>query len=344
MIQPLPSVPDAWGIVLAGGSGRRLEPLTRTLMTTPVPKQFCTFGKTRSLLQETLVRIAPTIPSERTVVVVNASHRRVADSQLARTPGVTLVEQPGDRGTAPGVLLPLMHVARREPESTVILFPTDHGIDDLQIFHQGLRTACRAVEATPSLVVVGGVKAEYANPDYGWIIPGEIIERERDLGLRRVNRFVEKPSRNRAEELFHQGGLWSTFVVVAKSRTLLGLFQAKLPDHVRFFEEYAEMETGKGASWLAENYSGLSSRNFSSDLLGCATDLAVLPWPEDLGWTDLGTPDRLVQWLSRPEARGEGAGDRRFEHESIPGGGCKEPWRGLLQRVEEQADLHEVLC
>lgn len=308
MIQPLHPVPDPWGIVLAGGAGRRLEPLTRTLMETPLPKQFCNFGKTRSLLQETLARIAPIIPPERMVVVANASHQRLAKAQLSRTPGVTLVEQPEDRGTAPGVLLPLMHVARREPESTVILFPTDHGIDDLQVFHQGLRTACRAVETTPSLVVVGGVKAVFANPDYGWILPGKALGIDHGFGLRRVNRFVEKPSRNRAEKLYNQGGLWSTFIVAAKARTLLRLFQAELPEHVCFFKKYVDMEERKGASWLADNYHGVPRANLSSDVLGSATDLAVLAWPEDLGWTDLGTPARLVQWLSRPKGQGEGAG------------------------------------
>jgi mannose-1-phosphate guanylyltransferase len=95
---------------LAGREGTRLASITRAVYGREVPKQFAALGTERTFLQQTMDRIAPLVPAERTVVVVSESDAAIAEEQLAGYPGRRLVLQPSRRGTTAGLLLPLAHV------------------------------------------------------------------------------------------------------------------------------------------------------------------------------------------------------------------------------------------
>src|SRR5689334_21349053 len=120
---------NLWGVVLAAGKGTRLGSVTRALCGRELPKQFVALTTERTLLQDTVERIAPLIPPERTVVVVSERYAEIARAQLALYPGIEIVVQPSDRGTGPGVMLGLAHVLARDPEADVAVFPSDHHIE-----------------------------------------------------------------------------------------------------------------------------------------------------------------------------------------------------------------------
>ncbi|MBN2491822.1 MAG: NTP transferase domain-containing protein [Planctomycetes bacterium] len=295
-----------WVVILAGGSGRRLQPLTRALVGRPLPKQFCSFGRDRSLLQETVRRARPLASPERTVVVVNTPYLELARDQI---PELRLVEQPLDRGTAPGVLLPLLHVQRCAPDATVVLLPSDHDISNSQLFLEGLARARRAVEADPSLIVVGGAQPSRPSPDFGWIVPERSVLPYRTPRLFAIRRFVEKPPVAEAERLLEAGALWSTFILVARVSALLAAFRTRLPDVTAFFDRSAHLSRAARRSWLARHYQELPAADFSADLLSHLDRPAVLAWPARLGWADLGTPERLLSWLEREGSLDAAAGD-----------------------------------
>jgi mannose-1-phosphate guanylyltransferase len=295
------TVSPRWAVVLAGGAGRRLERLTRTRTGQSTPKQFCRFGHRESLLQRSLRRIAPIFPSERMLVVINEKYRTLATTQVASVPEATLLEQPGDRGTAIGVLLPVAILARQNANATVVVLPSDHGIGDEALFVKGIEKAMTAVEGAPGLIVVGGVKATAPVEDYGWIVPEVSFDSTEELPLRRVRRFVEKPGPPEARALYREGAAWSTFVLVAKSNTLRELLAAHLGrEIVGLFDRSADLEAPQRKTYLTDHYARLPRFDFSSNVLCRARNLAVLVWPEALGWTDLGTPTRLTRWLESP--------------------------------------------
>ncbi|MBN2492044.1 MAG: NTP transferase domain-containing protein [Planctomycetes bacterium] len=288
--------PRPWAVVLAGGSGQRLAPLTRALYGRPLPKQFCRLGCGTSLLQDTVERLRPTVPAHRTVVVVEASRTRLARRQLGG--GVTVIGQPRDRGTASGVLLPLMHVLMRDPEATVVVTPSDHGIADRDLFRRGLEDAVAAVRTNPARIVLFGVEAGAPRTDYGWILPeGDGVPAVNGARFRPVARFVEKPPPAEARRLHDSGALWNTFVMVGKGVSFVNLYRRRLPETARFFEKYARLDESRRDGWLRERYDRLEPANFSHDILESAADLAVYTWPAALAWTDLGTPERLFEWL-----------------------------------------------
>jgi len=279
-------------VVLAGGSGRRLAALTERLFGSPTPKQYCAFGGRRTLIQETLARLIPLVPPHRIAVVVQESHEAVARSQLAMFPGATLLPQPSDRGTGPGLLRALVHIVGRDPEALVVVTPSDHGVGSREAYLKGIAEAVEAVGSASAVLL--GVEAHEARTDYGWIVPGpEILP-----GVRRIAAFVEKPGPVEAAALHACGGLFSTMVLVARVRALLGLFERSRPGLVALFRPLAALPTPARTIHLRRAYALMDGCDFSRDILAPAGDLAVVRLPEEVGWTDLGTPERVAEWLS----------------------------------------------
>jgi mannose-1-phosphate guanylyltransferase len=258
----------------------------------PTPKQYCSFGGGRTLIQETLARLVPLAPPGRITVVVQESHLVIAKEQLAPFAGATVLAQPRDCGTGVGLLRALVHVLGRDPRALMLVCPSDHGIRDPSVFREGIIQSCAASELGSAVLL--GVEADEPRTDYGWIVPGAEVAQ----GVRRVTAFVEKPVRAEAETLAARGGLFSTMILVARARALLGLFERTRPGLVALLEAVAALPAPAQELHLRRAYALSEPCDLSRDILGPAGDLAVLRLPAELGWTDLGTPERLAEWLA----------------------------------------------
>ena len=289
---------NLWAVVLAAGSGRRLAPVTHG-----TPKQYWSVGTGRSLLDETFARVAPLAPASRTTVVVDRSHRRYVTESGRTWPSDWVLYQPADRGTAVGVLLALGPVLDSNQSAIVLLTPSDHGVADSAGFHSGIRDAVAAVESRQVDVVLFGVEPSEAVPDYGWITPGEKYRWAEERPFQPVRAFTEKPSPATAQSLFDARSLWNTMVVVADAFALRELYETHLPGWADAFATYRRLPQSEREEFLAQQYSRLPPADFSRDLLTPAQGLAVYSWPQSMGWSDLGTPERLHRWLSPDTAR-----------------------------------------
>lgn len=279
--------PKPWSIVLAGGTGRRLASITGG-----VPKQFWRPAGGASLLETTLARLAPLSDPGHTVVVVDRSHRPYTGS-ISPDRAATLVLQPSDRGTATGALLSLLPVVDADPDAIVLLTPADHGVRHEDRFRLGVIRAVQHVEENGG-VVLFGVAPTRASDDYGWIVPGT-GRGVRDFRL--VRDFVEKPPSSEAGRLLESGGVWNTMVVVARASTLWAMFHEHLNELAQVFEAALKLTSRERDEFLSMAYSNLRPWDFSRDLLGVAHNLLVYTWPSAIGWTDLGTPERLHKWF-----------------------------------------------
>jgi mannose-1-phosphate guanylyltransferase len=256
-----------------------------------MPKQFWRYDGRRSLLESTLLRVSPFAPPDRTFIVVDRTHRPFVQG----LPGVldhgSLLYQPMDRGTAAGVGLPLAHILDEHPDAIVLLTPSDHAIARPFHFRAGVREAITHVQSGKGDVVLFGVEPTSPNGDYGWIAP------EHPQGLiRPVGGFVEKPSRSQALRLFMEGSIWNSMVLVARASALHDLYWKHLPELGRLIARGMRLDASTRDTFLTEQYHGLPHADFSRDLLGVAAGLSVYTLPVDMGWSDLGTPERFEQW------------------------------------------------
>jgi mannose-1-phosphate guanylyltransferase len=278
---------ELWTGVLAAGAGRRLSG-----MTGGVPKQFWRGAHGRSLLEETLLRFEPLAPPSRTVIVVDATHGEYLRQDGAAGGAGTTVFQPEDRGTAVGVLLALTPVLEVAPDAVVAISPADHGVEDGVRFRQGVLEAARAAHSDSGIVLFG-VQPALAHDDYGWITPGPY----RSSGaLRSVASFVEKPTRDRAAQLLAAGAVWNTMVLVARAGAIRDTYAELFPNLTSVFERAVRLPRSERGGFLASVYASLPRLDFSRDVLASARDLSTYIWPASLGWSDLGTPERVRAW------------------------------------------------
>lgn len=276
-----------WSIVLAAGSGTRLSSLTGG-----IPKQYWRPGAEPTLLERTLARMGPVSDVSRTLVVASEAHRPYFSDTGHTRCGVETVFQPIDRGTAVGMLLGLLPVLSSEPDAVVVFTPSDHGVTNQRVFDRGLRTAILHAERSHQ-VVLGSVAASGPTGDYGWIVPRG---QGRPARVNPVKTFVEKPGHERAATLWEAGAAWNMMVVVARARVLLSVYEELLPETVRAFAPAIGLSPANRDAYLARCYPSLASADFSRDLMERASNIATYIWPASLGWSDLGTPERMTAW------------------------------------------------
>ena len=295
-----------WVVILAAGEGQRVRDLTRDRWGQPAPKQYSTFGGSRTFLGTTLERAKKIAPPERIVAIVAAQHRQWWATELAAIPRENVIVQPENRGTAAGILLPLLWITERDPDAQLVILPSDHGVASEDTLHTAINDALLGTASAHAGLVLLGVTPERPETGYGWIVPspGE------HGGLHPVASFREKPDAAAAASLFSHGALLNSFILIADGRFLLNLFETALPQlwrpmHPVFNERSNNSERRRE---LDDLYGSIPVLDFSKDLLErTAEELWVYPVPA-CGWLDLGTPDRLTRHLL---ARGRQSLDAR---------------------------------
>jgi len=286
-----------WAVVLAGGEGRRLRPLVHHIHGEERPKQYATLVGARSLLGRTLDRTSRLVAAERTVVVTVRRHRRyLAEALAGRT--VPVLAQPGDRGTAAGIMLPVHWIMQRDPDATVAVFPSDHFVGEDRRFMAHVADVAAFVETDPARVVLVGVEATEPETEYGWIAPAEPLARIGATTISRVARFIEKPPARIARACLEAGALWNTFVVIARASALAEATRQLLPHvHDTLQPVVPLLGTARGVAALRRAYAALSPASFSSAVLErCGPALAVSRLT-GATWCDWGSPQRVVRTL-----------------------------------------------
>jgi mannose-1-phosphate guanylyltransferase len=288
--------PQRWTVILAGGDGQRLKPLTRALTGDDRPKQFCPVLNKESLLDQTRRRASLIVPPHRALVVVTRSHERFYTPALRDLRTRAVVAQPENRGTAPAILYALLRIQGTAPQDLVAFLPSDHWVSDDDAFMAQVDRAFDAAAERADLVTLLGIAPERPEGSYGWIEPGEAVALRTGGELYRVRRFWEKPGPERAEQFHAQGWFWNSFVMVGRVATLAGLVKLALPALYEAFTRIRPALGTVGEAQAAEAlYLGLPPMDFSAQVLAARPgNLAVLPI-RGVGWSDLGDPTRVLE-------------------------------------------------
>ncbi len=285
-------------VVLAGGDGMRLRPLTERWLGRHVPKQYCTFTGTRSMLDHTLDRAACLCDPRRILTIVGRHHRDVLATRATRATDGTFIEQPANRDTAPGVFLGLAYAMHRDPDATVVLLPSDHFVYPEWRFVAKVQVAIEAAERLRDRIILLGAAPTDIEDEYGWIVPSDDLGRQPTHRVLAVESFVEKPAPPEAARLHARGALWNTLVLAARARTLWEVAHERLPNLIPFFEVLrTSIGKPREKEVLDELYETMPRVNFSSGLLERASDRIAMQPLDGVMWNDWGQPVRIVESL-----------------------------------------------
>jgi mannose-1-phosphate guanylyltransferase len=302
---------NIWVVVLAGGDGRRLSALTRDANGICTPKQYCSLDGGHSLVQLSLQRALAVTAREHIVPVVTDAHRRWWEPQLMTFRRSRVVVQPSNRGTGFGVLLPLLVIAKDDPDAGVIFFPSDHFVEHEDLLAEFLRQATAPEALDSDKITLLGITPNAPDSGFGYLSAAP----DSGVGMRPVHQFIEKPDEATAAELFSAGSVWSSGIFAGRISQILGLFERHIPglnsDLNAVVKDWRDFRIPTAElTFLFNRHPAI---DFSRDVLQkCPHDLQFLTVPP-CGWNDVGTPARLVQALrsirKTPLPRSRGSGD-----------------------------------
>jgi mannose-1-phosphate guanylyltransferase/mannose-6-phosphate isomerase len=282
--------PHITPVILSGGSGTRLWPLSRSLH----PKQLLPIAGDRSMLQATVARFAGMAGVAPPLVVGGEEHRFLISDQLAEIGcrPQAIVLEPEGRNTAAAIALAAHWAAAGDPDAVLVIAPSDHVIADGDGFRSALSAAVAAAQA--GFLVTLGVKPESAETGYGYIEIGPVI-----AGLdtaHSVARFVEKPGIELARTLVASGThAWNAGIFVFRAATYLAELQRHAPDIAGACAEAMAAATTDNLFTRPGVAAFLRSASISIDYAVMElTDRAAVV-PVDIGWSDVGSWDALWQ-------------------------------------------------
>ncbi len=259
-------------VILAGGNGERLWPLSRR----SYPKQLIPFLNNTSLLEQTLDRIDPLVASkDHVVIVTNKNYYNVLERMVGDRVGAIIVEDEA-RNTAPAILLACHHIAQKDSDAAMIVLPADAYIPDNQAFIKVINDGLSFVDQYDDIVVFG-VKPTHAATGYGYV-QFDVQQPVGSAGGYRIVQFHEKPDKDRAVSYLQSDAmLWNIGIFAARVQTFFDEFEHHAPAVARAVSRYEQQEC---------SYADIPS--ISIDYAVMEKSSRIVVFPASFDWYDVG--------------------------------------------------------
>ncbi len=270
-------------VILAGGSGTRLWPLSRD----NTPKQFLKMGGERTLMQGAVDRILPLVDAERLIIVTNIAYAEEVRRQLPQVPVENIISEPVKRDTAPAMALGSLIAQYRDPEAVVINIASDHVLVNVDKYREVIATSAQLASGQEYLVTVG-ITPNSPNVNFGYIQAAGEIERLNNLPVLRVDSFKEKPDLATAESFLRQGNyFWNANMYTWHVETIFDAFTRHMPAMMSALERIkAVIGKPEFAAVLEEEYRTMEKISIDYAISEKAQNLVLLEG--DFGWDDVG--------------------------------------------------------
>ena len=299
-----------FAIVMAGGSGTRLWPLSRR----ETPKQLLALLGESSLLQQTVQRLSGMLGPRDIYVITSDAHVRATRRQLPQLPEENVLGEPLARSTAVAAGLATV-LARRDDDEVSLVVPADHYVADEEAFVEALRTAASVAER--GYLVTLGVVPTHPSSGFGYIKSGERLHPSAPTAL--VDRFVEKPSASQAETFLAEGGYsWNAGIFVWRTYAFRQAVERFQPVLAAALDEIAAVHRTPG--WMSRVRDILEPIPAITIDVGIAEPAAaegrMAVVPLRAGWSDIGSWSALLEALTAARGNDLVASGRHLDRDS----------------------------
>ncbi|MCL6713908.1 mannose-1-phosphate guanylyltransferase/mannose-6-phosphate isomerase [Pseudomonas sp. R2.Fl] len=276
-------------VLLSGGSGTRLWPLSREAY----PKQFLPLASERTMVQDTWLRIAP-LAGARPIVVANEEHRFLVAEQLRQigAPAPHILLEPVGRNTAPAIAAAALQAMTGGDDPVLLVLPSDHVVRDADGFRRAVQAALPAAEA--GALVTFGIVPDAPETGFGY------IQAEAGEGLRKVSRFVEKPDAATAQSYLDAGGYyWNSGMFLFRASRYLEELERFRPDIVATVRTAFAEARQDGDFVRLDKDAFAASPSDSIDYAVMEKTAHAMVLPVDIGWNDVGSWSALWEVAER---------------------------------------------
>ncbi len=283
-------------VIMAGGIGSRFWPVSRSSR----PKQFLDIlGTGKSFIRQTFERFLPIVPVENFLIATNASYKQLVMEQIPEIGEHQILCEPVGRNTAPCIAYAAFRLMAVNPESTMIVTPSDHLILNEAEFCKVVGECADFVEGRKALMTIG-IKPSRPDTGYGYIQVGG-ADSSLPGGICKVKTFTEKPNLELAQVFVDSGEFfWNSGIFIWKSKTVIEEMTEHLPELAQLFESIKDTyNTDAEAGAIDRIYP--NSRNISIDFGLMEKSKDVFIRCSDFGWSDIGTWGSLYQYASKDD-------------------------------------------
>lgn len=267
-------------LIMAGGKGTRFWPLS----TEEKPKQFLNLIGKNTMIQMTVNRVLPIIPIERIFICTGERYVDLVKEQLPNLPERNIIIEPEGRNTAPCIALSAMVIKRYYKDATMIVLPSDHLINDENKFTNIIIEGKEFLQENKNAILTLGMEPNRAETGYGYINYGNKI----NDSINKVERFVEKPSEEKAKEYLACGKyLWNGGMFIWKVDTIINEIKKYVPNIYEALSEVETVEECKLQNLINEKYNKTDEISIDYAILEKSDEVYVMP--SEIGWDDIGS-------------------------------------------------------
>jgi mannose-1-phosphate guanylyltransferase len=302
---------DCYAIIMAGGRGERFWPLSSEL----VPKPFVSILGEKTMIRDTVDRLAAVTPPGNMLVVLSPQHLPVALEQLPDIPRSNFIVEPMGRDTAACIGLASLHVEQKDAGASVVIVPADQRIPDRKAFAGIIAGAREFLGTQDAGIITIGIKPSRPETGYGYIETGAELGRLNDVALYRVSRFVEKPDPATAQRYCaSEVHYWNSGIFVAKNKTIQENLRSFMPGLWAGMERIrAALDTAEAHEVAKREFSALQKVSIDYGVLEKSGQVTMVP--AQFAWDDLGTWNSLAR-VCLPDADGNVAFGRHLGHDT----------------------------
>lgn len=283
-------------LIMAGGKGTRFWPLS----TEEKPKQFLRLVGKETMLQMTINRIKPIIPIERIFICTGEKYVDLVKEQLNELPERNIIVEPKGRNTTPCIALSALIINRYYKESTMVVLPSDHLINDEEKFRRIILEANKFIEKNNNAIITLGMNPTRAETGYGYIKCEKIKKKSIENDVIKVEEFVEKPNKELAQKYIECGNyLWNGGMFIWTVENILSEISKYSPNTFEALHTIKNIEEEKLQDLINKEYKKTEAISIDCAVLEKAQEVYVIP--SNFGWDDIGSWEAIERYSKKDD-------------------------------------------